>query len=298
MKNSKLQSAQTEIKRITYYGMAVNIALSIIKIFFGIIVSSLSLVSDGIHSFSDLLTDFAVIVGVKISSKKPDDKHPYGHGRSETFAAFFIAAVLILVGCFMIYYAAMNIARQVDKAPSVAVALVALISVVSKEVLYRLTKKKALKLDSSMLYANAWHHRSDAFSSIAVIIGYIIYFFDFANGDQLAAIVVAVMIIFTAAKILNQCIGELSESRADSGTIEQINKILSDSSNIAHWHNLRTRVVGREVFMDLHILVSPELNIKQAHQISEDLESTLHREIKKPVNITVHIEPDIEEFRK
>jgi cation diffusion facilitator family transporter len=229
---------------------------------------------------------------------QPDEKHQYGHGRTETFAAGFIGVALIVVGAVMIYRAAVDVAAGKYATPGFVVLFVALISVVVKELLYRMTKRIAIKTHSSALYANAWHHRSDAFSSIAVVAGFISLKFGFKYGDQMAAAAVGLMIILVAVRIISDCLHELRESAVDLDTIEHIKSIINENSSIHQWHKLRTRMVGREVFLDLHILVDPDLSIADAHQIAENLEETLDEQIIRPVNITVHIEPDIPTLRK
>jgi cation diffusion facilitator family transporter len=298
MDNDKHKIAGRQIKSVTYLGMIVNIVLAVIKIVVGFVAASLALVADGIHSFSDLATDVAVLLGLRLGSKAPDQSHPYGHGRAETFSAVLIALILILVGGVMIYYATMAIARDEVTSPKIVVLIAAIVSIAAKEWLYRATKKVAIKSHSTALYANAWHHRSDALSSVAVAIGFISLEFGFGHGDQAAAIAVGMMIIWVGIKVIGDSLRELTESAVDSDTVEHIKNIINDNSSIRQWHKLRTRTVGREVFLDLHILVDPDLNIAAAHEISENLEQALDEQITRPVNITVHIEPDIPALRK
>ena len=298
MGNNKQIIAGRQIKSVTYLGMVINVALTIIKIVIGLLSGSLALLADGIHSLSDIATDAVVLLGLRLSSKEPDQHHPYGHGRAETFSAGLVALILIVVGGAMIYHATMAIAREEMTTPRFGVLIVAMFSIAAKEWLYRVTQKAAIRSNSPALYANAWHHRSDAFSSIAVVIGFISLKFGFGHGDQTAAAAVGLMIIFVGVRVIGDCLRELAESAIDTDTIEHIKKIINSYSSIRHWHKLRTRTVGREVFIDLHILVEPELNIAAAHEIAERLENALHKEISRPVNITVHIEPDTPELRK
>ncbi len=298
MRNDKRTIAGRQIKSITYIGIAINIALSVVKVVIGSLAGSLALVADGIHSLSDVATDAAVLLGLRLGSKGPDQSHPYGHGRAETFSAGLIALVLILVGGAMIYYATIAIARGEVTTPRLGVLIAAIVSIVAKEWLYRATQKIAIQSHSPALYANAWHHRSDALSSVAVVIGFISLEFGFGHGDQVAAIAVGLMIIFVGVRIIGDCLHELTESAIDTGTIEHIKEIINSDSSIRQWHKLRTRTVGREVFLDLHILVDPDLSIGAAHEIAESLENALDEQITRPVNITVHIEPDIPALRK
>jgi cation diffusion facilitator family transporter len=198
----------------------------------------------------------------------------------------------------MMYYATMAIARDEVTTPRLAVLIAAVLSIASKEWLYRVTQKVAIQSHSTALYANAWHHRSDALSSIAVVIGFISLEFGFGHGDQVAAIAVGLMIIWVGVSIIGDSLRELTEGAVDEDTIEHIKDIINANSSIRRWHKLRTRTVGREVFLDLHILVDPALDIAAAHEISESLEKALHEQIPRPVNIIVHIEPDIPQMRK
>ncbi len=298
MGNNKQIIAGRQIKSVTYLGIVINVALTVVKVFIGLLSGSLALLADGIHSLSDIATDAVVLLGLRLSSKEPDQHHPYGHGRAETFSAALVALILIVVGGGMIYYATMAIARDEITTPRIGVLIAAIFSIAAKEWLYRVTQKAAIRSNSPALYANAWHHRSDAFSSIAVVIGFISLKFGFGHGDQTAAAAVGLMIIFVGVRIIGDCMRELAESAIDTDTIEHIKKIINSDSSIQHWHKLRTRTVGREIFIDLHILVDPELNIAAAHEIAETLENALHKEISRPVNITVHIEPDTPELRK
>lgn len=298
MNTDKKRIAGEQIKSITYLGMVVNIILAVIKIVIGFFAASLALVADGVHSLSDLATDVAVLLGLRLGSKAPDQSHPYGHGRAETFSAALIALILILVGGVMVYYATMAIARDEITTPKIGVLIAAIVSIAAKEWLYKATKKIAVQSHSTALYANAWHHRSDALSSVAVAIGFILLEFGFGHGDQVAAIAVGLMIVWVGIRVIGDCLRELTESAVDSDTVEHIKNIINDNSSIRQWHKLRTRTVGREVFLDFHILVDPDLSIADAHQISEDLEETLDEQINRPVNITVHIEPDIPALRK
>ncbi len=299
MSPNKFDDHNKMIRKVTYLGIVVNVALAVVKLSVGMASGSMALFADGVHSFSDLATDVAVLLGVRFGSKEPDSKHPYGHGRIETFSSVFVASALIIVGSLMIYKASRCIAgidsgmeKKFVLGPTVI--FVALLSVISKEALYWMTKMVAVKSHSTALYANAWHHRSDALSSIAVLVGFISMKFGYVYGDQLAAVAVGLMIVLVGTKIMGKCFEEFSEGAVDGETFAQITQIIESDKNIGKWHKLRTRNVGREVFIDMHILVDPGLNIVEAHDIAEELENAMHKQIVRPVNITVHIEPDMD----
>mgnify|MGYP001065411327 CR=1 FL=1 len=298
MRNHKVEIADKQIRFVTNLGIAGNIVLSVIKVGVGLFAGSIALVADGLHSASDMVTDIAVLLGLYFGSKQPDESHPYGHGRIETFAAAFIGITLAVVGTAMIYRASVDIALERHVSLGPIVLFVALTSIIVKELLYRVTKRAAIESHSSAVYANAWHHRSDALSSIAVVIGFVSLEFGFKYGDQMAAAAVGLMIILVAVRVIGNCLREFTESAIDPKTVEHIKHIVNANNQIRQWHRLRTRMVGREVFLDLHILVDPDLNIAAAHEISEELEYALQEQLTRPVNVTVHIEPDIPALRR
>ena len=298
MHNQKIKLANKKIRFVTNLSIAGNIVLSAVKVGVGLFAGSMALVNDGIHSLSDMTTDIAVLLGIHFGSKQPDESHPYGHGRIETFSAGFIGIVLAGIGAVMIYRAAVAIAAGKYRSLGFIVLFVALISIIVKELLYIITRRVAVKTHSSALYANAWHHRSDALSSIAVVIGFVSLRLGFKYGDQMAAVGVGLMVVLVGVRIMGDCLRELTEAAVDADTIERIKQIINTEPSVHQWHKLRSRTVGREVFLDLHILVDPDLNIAGAHEIAESLEKALHEQITRPVNITVHIEPDIPALRK
>jgi cation diffusion facilitator family transporter len=299
----KTEGANRQIRQVTYLGIVANIVLAIVKAVVGLTAGSMALIADSIHSISDMVTDVALLLGVHFGSKEPDLKHPYGHGRIETISEAFIAAALVVIGGVLIQRASVAIAKSHAAQPGFSdigwvVCCVAVVSIVVKEVLYLITRKVAVKTNSSALYANAWHHRSDALSSIAVVIGFISLKLGYEHGDQVATIVVGLLIILVGVKILVGCFEEFAERAADSATVEQIEGIIASENRIRQWHRLRTRKVGREIFIDLHILVDPQLDVTAAHEIAESLEEDMHTRLTRPVNITVHVEPDRPELRK
>ena len=298
MNEDKQQIAARQLRLVTYLSIGANVFLITGKFIVGLITGSLSLLADAIHSVSDMLTDIAVLLGLYFGSKKPDSSHQYGHGKLETLAAIAIALGLLGVGLGMIYYAALDIAKDNVTRPQNLVLVAAVGAIAVKEVVYRVTKRVAIKYHSPAALANAWHDRADALSSVAVIIGVIAMKLGFNHGDQVAAIAVGVMVVIVAAKLISDCLGELIERAVDQATINQIQDIIKANGQIRQYHRLRTRTVGREVFLDLHILVDPNLNVATAHEVSQNLEKALNEQLTRPVNITIHIEPDIPALRK
>lgn len=297
MAEDKQGTAARLIRTVTNYSLGANAGLFLLKIVIGFQSGSMALVADAIHSLSDATTDFVVYLGHYFGSKAPDKRHPYGHGRIETFSAGLIAIILIVVGCGMTYHAALDIAKGNVANPGMTVLGVAGASIIVKEILFRVTVRAAKQSHSSALYANAWHHRSDAFSSIAVFIGVGAQQLGYRFGDQIAAMCVGLMIILVGAKVIGNCLSELAEGAVDHETEELIKGVIDANPAIRQWHKLRTRTVGREIFLDLHVLVDPQLNVQEAHAITENVDAALEAKLTCPVNITIHIEPDLPELR-
>jgi len=286
-----LRERAGKIRSITFLGILVNIFLMSTKIFSGVLIKSSALIADGFHSLSDLATDFVVLAGTRVSNRPPDDTHPYGHKRFETLATQVVGIILIVVGCGFIWNASAAVFRGEENFPGGIMMVVAGVSVVAKEILFIMTRKTSRKTHSTALYANAWHHRSDSLSSLAVLIGGMVSLFGWGYADQVATIIVGLMIIGVAGKILYEGLIEITEHSADQESIEKIHKILSEEKDVSDWHALRTRRVGGELFIDLHLLVDPEISVRDSHVICEKVEDKIEKELKKPVNVLIHIEP-------
>jgi cation diffusion facilitator family transporter len=265
------------------------------KILVGKMFGSMALVADGIHSLSDLLTDFLAWVSLRFSMKPPDEDHPFGHGKFDTLASMMISLVLVAVGGKIFLSGAMSLYNHNLSEIGVSVLLVALFSVFLKEYLYRVTKKVARKIHSPVLLANAEHHRSDALSSIAVLLGAMVGIMGFHHADALASIAVSLMIVNTGISIFTSALGELTEHSAG----EEINLLIIESLKelplVKGFHKIRTRRVGGEVFVDFHIQVDPRMTVKESHRITGILKGELQRDYSIPLNVLIHVEPFEEE---
>lgn len=288
---SDVESPFSEIKKVTVLGAVVNLLLSAVKILVGLFSGSLALIADGIHSVSDLLTDLIVFAGAYFSTKPPDESHPYGHGRFETFAALLVSIFLVGTGAKISYEAGLSLYRHESFIPGWSVILVAIVSIISKEALFQVTKVIARRTQSPSVLANAWHHRSDALSSVAVLAGGIAGLFGWGHGDQLAGCVVGLMVIGAGGRIAFDSLGELMERSIGEKDIETIIRCLEECEGVLQWHRLRTRKVGREIFLDVHVLVNVNLSIGGGHEIADHLEETISRQIVNPINFTIHVEP-------
>ncbi|MBU1050389.1 cation diffusion facilitator family transporter [Candidatus Bipolaricaulota bacterium] len=284
--------------RVTFVGIIWNILLLGVKLIVGFLTGSVGLIADGIHSGSDMATDLAVLGGMHLARRKADADHPYGHGRFETLAGGIVAGALILVGAFIAWEGIIALYRAIHSFPGPAVICVAAVSIGIKEWMYRRTVMVARSVGSAALHANAWHHRSDALSSIAVLAGGVGSLVGWGHADQLASIIVGLMVVAAGGRTLFVVLHELTEGGVSRDEIEKIEQALEAVEGTREWHDLRTRRVGRETFIDLHVLVAPELSIVEAHKIASDVEVSLHRACSHPANVVVHIEPDVEEQRR
>jgi len=293
-----MNERQKKIRSITLWGVLLNIFLMALKLVSGILIRSSALIADGVHSLSDLATDFVVLIGTRLSSRPADETHPYGHGKLDTIGSILIAMVLVVISLGLIWSAGMAIYQHKHNYPGYMLLVVASVSVVSKEILFFITRRISRVTQSTVLYANAWHHRSDSLSSLAVLIGGVASLLGWGHADQVATIIVGFMIIGVAGKILFDSLIELSEHSADSESIQKIEDVLSKEAGISSWHALRTRKLGAELFIDVHVLVDPALSVQESHDISLKIEGKIKKELSKPSNILVHIEPDTEKMRK
>lgn len=302
MSTSASISKQNELKlirKVTMVGFWINAVLVVVKLFFGYWGHSDALVADGYHSFSDFITDFMVLFFVGIAYKQADKEHPYGHGKYETIASVFIAVVLLLVA-FGIGWGGITtiigaIKGETIPKPDVWTIIVACLSIVLKEFCYRYTMRYAVKIDSSALKANAWHHRTDAISSIATLIGVTVaYTFGtvWRIIDPIASIVIAVFIGISAVNIAKPSINELLEISLPLHEIEEIHKLIKSVPGVLKVHNLRGRRNGHSIILDVNIHVDPNIPVRAGHLISLDVEKCLHKQFGKDMIIYVHIEPE------
>jgi cation diffusion facilitator family transporter len=293
-----MEERQKKIRSITIWGILLNVFLMAIKLISGILVRSSALIADGVHSLSDLATDFVVLVGARLSSRPADKTHPYGHGKLETIASLIIALTLFVISLGLIWSAGVAIYRHEHNFPGFLVLVIAGVSVILKEILFCITRKIARITHSAVLYANAWHQRSDSLSSVAVLLGGVASLLGWGHADQVAAVVVGFMIVGVSGKIFFEGLLELSEHSADSESIEKIEMVLTKEKDISSWHALRTRKLGAELCVDVHVLVDPVLSVNESHDISMKIEEEIEKGLSRPVNILIHVEPDVEEMRK
>ena len=284
-----------ESQKVTLVGAFIDFILAVIKIVLGFIGQSGALIADGIHSFSDLITDWVTWYAAKLSGDAPDDDHPYGHERFETVATLGLSIFLAIVGTIIIFDGFGRFSNPNELKHESWLIAAATLSILSKEGLYWYTVKVAKNVNSDLLRANAWHHRTDAFSSIVVVIGII----GAANGyfffDSVAAILVGVLIIYIGWQLGFEATKELVDTSIDQEDIKALHLALSEIKGVKSVHTLRTRKVGHKKSADVHVQVNPFLSVSEGHIISVSVERVAKECIEELDDVTVHIDPENDE---
>jgi cation diffusion facilitator family transporter len=290
------EQRRQETTRITLWGVAVNLVLAVIKIAGGIIGQSQALLADGIHSLSDLASDAMVLIAVKHAGEDADEDHPYGHARYETLATVALGILLMGVAIGIAYNAILRLENPDEIAvPALFTLIIAAISIVSNEGLYHATRAVAQKIRSPLLEANAWHHRSDAVSSIVVLIGIGATYIGYPLLDAIAAILVALMIAKIGLDLTRQSVQELVDTALDPEMVEKIKETILSIDDVRELHMLRSRRMGHNALIDVHLLVSPKLSVSEGHHISEAVEKILIEKFDEVNDVTVHIDPEDDE---
>lgn len=289
---------EKEIFKVTWIGSLVNLLLLIFKFVAGIVGHSAAMVADAVHSLSDFVTDIIVIVFVRISGKPEDEGHDYGHGKYETLATAIIGLILFFVGIGIWVNGVRIVVDTIGGKPLVApgkLALVAaLLSILLKEILYHYTIYKSKKLNSQAMVANAWHHRSDAFSSIGTLVGIggaILLGERWTILDPLAAIVVSVFIMKVSLQLLKPCVDELLERSLPAETENKILQIILSFPEISAPHHLRTRRIGNHLAIEVHIRMDGNITLVEAHSLASKVEKQLKDEFGEETHIGIHMEP-------
>lgn len=292
------QSREKSAYRITLLGSLVNFLLLVGKFLAGVLGHSAAMIADAVHSLSDFATDIVVLVFVKISAKPEDEDHDYGHGKYETLATCAIGLALIVVGVMIGVQAVRNILGFIHgetlSRPGMIAFWAAIVCIVSKEWLYRATLKVAKRIDSPSVEANAWHHRSDALSSVGTALGIggaAILGDKWAVLDPVAALVVSVFIGISAVKILGDALDQLLEKSLPKSVEEQICALVYAEEGVSDIHHLRTRKIGSTLSIDMHVRMSGDLPLKVVHQKSINIEKRLRSEFGAGTYINLHIEP-------
>lgn len=287
-----------KVKRVTWIGFIINLFLSVFKIAAGLVGKSTAIIADGIHSLSDFVTDILVLVFVDISEKDKDEDHRYGHGKYETFATLLISIILLIVaiGIFTTGFNKIRavIMGSVIERPGYLALIAALVSIVLKEFLYRYTVKIGKDVNSQAVVANAWHHRSDAFSSIGTALGIAGAIFlseSWRILDPIAGVIVSIFIVKVAFELGIPCMHELLEKSLPPETEKIIIDIIESHPDILFQHNLKTRQIGNIYAIDVHIKLDQDISFVKSHDIATDIEVSLRKRFGERTVTNIHTEP-------
>lgn len=288
------QSFEVIATRVSMVSIVGNVILSLVKLLAGIFAHSAAMVSDAVHSGSDVLSSIIVIIGVKISAKESDDHHPYGHERFECVAAIVLSVILFVTGLFIGIDAVETIAAgnyQDLTVPGLPALLAAILSIVSKEAMYHYTVRYADKYDSGALRADAWHHRSDAFSSIGALIGIVGARMGLRILDPLASLVICLFIAKAAWDIFMDAIDKMVDHACDEETEKALRECAASQPGVLAVDLLHTRVFGNKIYVDLEIAADGENTLFAAHAIAEAVHNAIESQFPKVKHIMVHVNP-------
>lgn len=287
----EFQRVANKVSFVTIIG---NILLSVMKLIAGFVAHSNAMISDAIHSASDVFSTFVVIIGIKLASKKADKEHPYGHERLECVAAIVLSMVLFITGLGIGATALKNITSgdyNNIAVPGILALIAAIISIISKEAMYWYTRYNAKKIDSSALMADAWHHRSDAFSSIGALIGIAGARLGFPIMDSIASLIIFVFIIKAAYDIFKDAIDKMVDHACDDDTVNQIRECVMKHEDVLGIDMLQTRIFGNKIYVDLEIATDGSYTLSKAHTIAESVHDDIEKSFPKVKHIMVHVNP-------
>lgn len=291
-------SREKEIRKVTLVGSVINLLLLAFKFVAGIIGHSAAMIADAVHSLSDFISDIKVLVFVHISGKPEDESHAYGHGKFETMATLIIGVILLAVGVGIFVNGTSsiidNFKGNIPSSPSKVALIAAVISIVLKELLYRYTVRVGQKLNSQAVVANAWHHRSDAYSSLGTLLGIGGAIF-LGEGwqvlDPLAAVIVSLFIVRVAFQLVKPCVDDLLERSLPAETEQRIKDIILSFPEIGSPHHLRTRRIGNNIAIEVHIRMDGNISLNEAHRLTTNVENRLKEEFGEGTHIGIHMEP-------
>lgn len=292
MEKNDFQKVANKVSFITIVG---NVVLSVIKLLAGIIAHSNAMISDAIHSASDVFSTFIVLIGIKVSSKSADKEHPYGHERLECVAAIVLSVVLLITGLGIGMDALKNIMQGEYshlQVPGILALVAAIVSIVAKEGMYWYTRYYAKKIDSSALLADAWHHRSDAISSVGALIGIAGARLGFPIMDSIASLAIFVFIVKAAYSIFKDAMDKMVDRSCDENTETQIRNCVEKNENVLGIDLLQTRIFGNKIYVDIEIAVDGTMSLQKAHGIAESVHDSIEQNFPKVKHIMVHVNPN------
>jgi len=286
-------SREAYVRKVTWIGLLINIGLSILKFAAGYFGRSQALIADAIHSLTDTTTDIAVIAGSHYWSRPPDESHPYGHRRLETLVTAFIGLVLAAAGIGIGWEAISTLHKMHSSPPGLIALFAAMASIVTKEILYRWTASVGKKIKSQALAANAWHHRSDAISSLPVLVAVTgaLIFPSWSFLDHVGAAIVSVFILHAAMKIIWPAVSELIDAGAPEEIQKKIAEIACNISGVREVHAVRSRYISSSIQIDMHIVVDGNMSVQEGHTIADKVENNIVSGIPQVLEVVVHVDP-------
>lgn len=287
-----MKNRYDESNKVTLISILLNVVLTILKILAGLLGNSTAIISDGLHSASDIITSIGILIGNKISRKPRDEEHQYGHEKAESLVSFILSSVLIIVA-IKIGYDGVKELFNINNilVPNALPLIVAIISIGIKEYQYQITIRVAKKINSSSLKADAWHHRSDALSSIAAFIGIGGTMLGFKILDPIASIIVAIVVVKVGVDILKSSCDELMDSSISKQDISKIEALVSKSDNIYGIKDFKSRKYGSVAYVDMSILIDNDKTLEEAHDIADELEKSIISNLNYIKEINIHTEP-------
>lgn len=298
MENKKTETTnefQRVANRVSVITIIVNVILSVFKLLAGIIAHSGAIISDAVHSASDVFSTFVVMIGIRMSTKDSDKEHPYGHERLECVAAIVLAMILFMTGFGIGAGAFKNIISgeyATLQVPGMLALVAAIVSILVKEAMYWYTRKYAKKIDSGALLADAWHHRSDAFSSIGALVGVGGARMGYPIMDSIASLVIFFFIMKAAYDIFKDAMDKMVDHACDEDTEIQIRDCVMEQEEVLGIDMLQTRIFGNKIYVDVEIRVNGEYTLIQAHRIAEDVHERIEQSFPKVKHIMVHVNPE------
>lgn len=285
-----------QARNITLIGAGVNASLGIMKVLGGIFFYSHALIADGLHSFADLFTDTMVLFAAKYGNQDADEAHPYGHQRIETAATMMLSLFLILTGIGIAWDSFQHILSHTTEIPGYLALPFAAFSVVANELLFFLTKRVGHRIQSPLLIANAWHHRSDSASSGVVLLGIIGSLLGYTYLDPIAAILVGGLIIKMGVDYGWDSVKELVDTGVEPAQVEEMKRVINTVDGVCRVHQMRNRKMGGDIFVDVHILVTPWISVSEGHQIAQRVHVELMNANSQIKDVTVHVDPEDDEL--
>ncbi len=282
--------------KVTIVGIVANLVLVALKIYAGIVGKSQALIADGIHSLSDLLSDFVVLVGLKWGHQEADDNHPFGHGRIETISSMVIGILLIAAGGGIVFNAVTALYEHQKAQPTLLTLIIAFLSIAIKEAMYWYTLLAGKRMKSMLLIANAWHHRTDALSSVAVLIGIGGVYLNpnWYLADSLASLFVTYFILRVGGQMVWHALKEVVDTAPDKEVLENIKNVAQEVDGVLNAHDIHSRFSGGQIFSEIHIVVDPEITVREGHDIADNVEATVLEKIDDLVRVIVHVDPEID----